>query len=144
MTLASNPFCNRIRVGVIGTLPGTADDADPAIAWELVETRPQLAQRDVERVRHVIYGELHVLAHVEKEPIPRGVPVRDGMPPRSTPAATIPAKLIGSFALPNGGARCYAGAPMSGLGAPRVRCSGVGMLSIAGRRSRECDSYQWA
>ena len=88
----------------VGALAGAADDEDLPVAGKLAEACAELTQRDVDRVRHVLDGELGGLAHIEQEAVPAESQWLSGMSPRRTSAATIPAKLTGSFALPNGGA----------------------------------------
>ena len=53
--LKENPRC------VVSTLAGTANHKDLPIAREFVEPPPELAQRDVDRTRRLLYGELHRL-----------------------------------------------------------------------------------
>ncbi len=52
---------------VIGTLTRAANDQDLPIAGKLIETRPELAKRYVERARHALHGEFTGLAHIEQE-----------------------------------------------------------------------------
>ena len=90
---------------VVGALGGTADDVDLAVAGQFAEARAELRQRDVDRARHALHDQLDRLAHVEQERAVQRTPNElSGMSPRRTSAATIPAKLTGSLALPNWGA----------------------------------------
>ena len=87
----------------VGALAGAADDEDLAVTWELVEMRAQLTQRDI-----IAPGTCSTASSTFSRTSRRKPPFAEshwlsGMSPRSTSAATIPAKLIGSFALPNGG-----------------------------------------
>jgi hypothetical protein len=50
---------------------------DLAVAGELAEMRAELPNRDVERSRHILHGELHRFAHIREEFGLGGIPVTE-------------------------------------------------------------------
>ena len=80
---------------VVGTLPGTAGHEDLAVTRQFAKTGRSwpigmlIALVPSRRPARLV-------AHVEEEFAIHGFPVASGMSPRSTSAATIPAKLSGS------------------------------------------------
>ena len=90
---------------VVGADCGAADDEDLPVARKFLQARAELRQRDIERARNRLDGQFRRIAHIEQECAVDGESQwQIGMSPRRIFAATIPAKLTGSFALPKGGA----------------------------------------
>jgi hypothetical protein len=80
---------------VVGALRGAADDLDLAVPGQLAEARAQLPERDVDRARHLLHRELHRLRTSSSSASSWASQCTSGMSPRTTSAATMPAKLTG-------------------------------------------------
>ena len=93
------PFLGRDPRGAVGALSGTANHTDLAVPRQCAEPRLQLVERGVDSFGDLLYGALYRLADVQQNPSGPESQWVTGMSPRSTSAATIPAKLIGSYAL---------------------------------------------